>query len=261
MVSTETICLFYCSTSSFVLLWIKSISKALEFVEPFAIISASKYYLTLTYKLHRLFTLPPCVVLLCRVVKKNTGDKHGTLSQQSKVEKLLSVQVYNGNLPTCDSIYIKDSGLVGILIIDVNCNEWFITKANQKLLSPGATWGILYIYNSRTCCHCLGLPTYSWVTMVQSFCFPLHCTLPSKTVAIGCSAENVLSFQVCFCRGAHIQTIMSKHPSSGCTEYTLFLNLYILQKKEKRKKDSIYIHSWPFSTEKSEKRSHIFLFT
>lgn len=88
----------------------------------------------------------------------------------------------------------------------MNGNEWFITKANQKLLSPGATWGELYIYNSRTCCHCLGLQTISWVTVERSFSSPHHCTLPSKTLAIGCSAENVLRrllvafFQVCSSR-------------------------------------------------------------
>lgn len=125
----------------------------------------------LAYNVYRLFSTHLCYISL-QVGWKEYGGKHGSLSQQSKVQKLLSVQVYNGNLPTCDSIYIKDSGLVGILIIDVNSNEWFIAKANQKLLSPSATWGILYIYNSRTCCHCLDLPTHSWVTMEQSFCFP-----------------------------------------------------------------------------------------
>lgn len=64
-----------------------------------------------------------CSALAWQLSQEEYRDKHGSLSRQSKVQKLLSVQVYNGNLPTCDSIYIKDPGLVGILIIDVNCNE------------------------------------------------------------------------------------------------------------------------------------------
>lgn len=54
----------------------------------------------------------PCGLPHCKLkVKKRKGrkDKHESLSLQSKVHKVLHMQVYNGNLPTCDSIYIKDS--------------------------------------------------------------------------------------------------------------------------------------------------------